>query len=84
VFTLEEYLEAIELEGTIDKDRRLHLDQRLPVQGPKRVRVIVLFPAENEVSEAEWLRGAAINSAFADMNDPAEDIYTMLDGQPIS
>lgn len=81
---MEEYLEAIELEGTIDKDRRLHLDQRLPVQGPRRVRVIVLFPAESEVSEAEWLRSAARNPAFADLNDPAEDIYTLQDGKPIS
>lgn len=80
---MDEYLEAFEMEGTIDKDHHLHPDQRMPIKGPKRVRIIVLFPAENSENEIEWLRSAARNPAFADLQDPAEDIYTLQDGKPI-
>jgi hypothetical protein len=81
---MDNHLEAIELEGMIDKNRRLHLNQRLPIQGPKRVRVIVLFSAENADSEDEWLSAGVNNPAFADLDDPIEDIYSLQDGKPIS
>ncbi len=32
---------AIEAQGTINKDPRLILDESLPIEGPKRVRVII-------------------------------------------
>ena len=33
-------------------------------------------------SDAAWLRSAAGSEAFAFLADPAEDIYTVQDGEP--
>jgi hypothetical protein len=73
---------AIETTATIDKERGLVLDEPLPVAGPKRVRVIILLPGEEEMDEKEWLRAATTNPAFEFLNDPAEDIYSVADGSP--
>ena len=74
-------LKAIELTGTIDQEHRLILDNPLPINGPSRVRVIILVSDETEIDEQEWLRAASGNSAFDFIKDPAEDIYTLSDGK---
>ena len=73
---------AIELSGSVDEHRRLHVDGALPVSGPMAVRVIVLYPSSDEISETEWMKAAATNPAFEFLHDPAEDIYTIEDGEP--
>ena len=76
---------AIEMTGTVDENHQLQLDGKLPIMGPKRVRVIVLSPlTENadELNEMEWLKASLSNSAFAYLHDPEEDIYTINDGKP--
>ena len=73
---------AIEMQGTINKDHRLVLDEALPVEGPKRVRVIILLPQEAEIEERNWLKAAASNEAFDFLKSPEEDIYTLADGKP--
>lgn len=75
---------AIETTGVIDEKRQLRLDTPLPVVGPGRVRVIVLFPEEQyeEISELEWLHTAATNPAFDFLKEPQENIYTLADGRP--
>lgn len=73
---------ALELTGTIDEDRQLKLDTKLPIPGPKRVRVIVLYSPVDEWDEIEWLRAAAQNPAFDSLREPEEDIYTLADGRP--
>ncbi|MBI4703324.1 MAG: hypothetical protein HY744_19580 [Deltaproteobacteria bacterium] len=77
-------MRAIETTGTVDGDRLLHLDEPLPVPGPGRVRVIVLFGDHDagETSEAEWLRAAVANPAYAFLREPAEDVYSLADGRP--
>ena len=72
---------AIDLSGTIDAERQLHLDAPLPVGGPRSVRVLILFP-EEEIEEAAWHRAASTNVAFDFLNDPAEDVYSLADGKP--
>ena len=72
---------AIEVNGTIDEQRQLHLDEPLPIRGPSRVRVIILLP-QDDPGEREWLRAAAGNSAFDFLRDPSEDIYSLSDGRP--
>ena len=72
---------ALEVTGTIDEQHRLQLDEALPITGPKRVRVIVLYPAADQLDEATWLHAASNNAAFADMHDAAEDVYSLADGQ---
>ena len=79
---MEAAMTAIETTGTIDEDHRLRLDEALPVSGPMRVRVIVLYPLAEGVDEDEWLRAAARNPAFQDLEAPEEDIYSLEDGDP--
>lgn len=79
---MEVAMKAIEVTGTVDEQRQLHLDEPLPIVGPSRVRVILLFPEEADIDEREWLRAAATNPAFDFLKDPAEDIYTLADGKP--
>jgi hypothetical protein len=75
-------VKAIETTGTVDVQHRLLLDEPLPVAGPKRVRVIILFPEEADINEKEWLYAAASNPAFDFLKEPEEDIYTSEDGKP--
>jgi hypothetical protein len=75
---------AIETTGVIDEKRQLRLDTPLPVAGPRRVRVIVLFPEESydEISESEWLHVAATSPVFDFLKESKEDLYTLADGRP--
>jgi hypothetical protein len=50
---METVLSAIEMTGTVDQQRRLILDGPLPLVGPARVKVIVLYPLTEEISESE-------------------------------
>ena len=79
---MEATLTAIEATGTIDENRQLRLDELLPVSGPVRVRVIVLYPLNEEWDETEWLQAAARNPLFDSLNDSVEDIYSLADGKP--
>ena len=81
---METPLTAIELSGTVDERSQLQLDGPLPIPGPRRVRVIVLYGPEEDASEAEWLQAAAHNPAFDDLAGPEEDVYTREDGKPLS
>ncbi len=73
-------MKAVELQGEIDDQHRLHADvpQDLPVGS---VRVIVLISEEDEAGPA-WAAGVA-SEWSAELNDPAQDIYTLSDGQPL-
>lgn len=73
---------AIEMTGRIDEHRQLQLDNPLPVSGPMRVRIIVLYPIQDQEDETEWLQAAARNPAFEFLKDPEEDIYSLTDGEP--
>ncbi len=78
---MEVAMKAIATTGTVDDQRQLHLDEPLPIVGPSRVRVIILF-SEDDIDEREWLLAAVSNPAFDFLKDPAEDIYTLTDGKP--
>ena len=76
-------IRAIEVQGKIDEQHQLHLDEPLETVRPGRVRVIILLPEESDIDdEREWLRAAAHNPAFAFLHDAEEDIYTIADGKP--
>ncbi len=57
-----------------------------PFDLPKHVPLMVtVLPTASEAefdSEEVWLRTAASSDAFAFLADPAEDIYTLTDGEP--
>ena len=80
---MENAMKAIELTGTVDENGQLHLDSPIFHVGQGRVRVILLRE-EADIGEREWLRAAAGNSAFDFLKDPAEDIYSLDDGQPFN
>ena len=73
-------MKAVELQGEIDDQHRLHADvpQSLPAGS---VRVIVLISEEDEGGPA-WAAGVS-SEWSAELNDPAQDLYTLNDGQPI-
>jgi hypothetical protein len=75
-------MKAIETTGTVDEQRRLLLDEPLPIAGPSRVRVIILVTEETDIDEKEWLRAASTNPAFDFLKEPEEDVYTLSDGKP--
>jgi hypothetical protein len=77
---MEGAMTAIETTGTVDEDHLLRLDEALPVSGPMRVRVIVLYPLAEGIAEEEWLRAAAQNPAFRDLEGAEEDVYSLEDG----
>jgi len=79
---MENTLTALEVTGTIDENHQLQLDHSLPIAGPMRVRVIVLYPLADDPNEADWYRAAARNPAFAVLKEPREDIYSVDDGKP--
>ncbi len=73
---------ALEVTGTVDENHELQLDTPLPISGPTRVRVIILYSPVEEWDEAEWRHAASRSPAFDSLKDPAEDIYTLADGRP--
>lgn len=77
-------LTAIETTGTINANHELVLDENLPDNAPSRVRVIVLFNEETDISENEWLKAASGNEIFDFLNDEDEDIYSLEDGKPLT
>lgn len=85
---MEGALRAIEVTGTVDEHRQLHLDEPLPFTGSGKVRVIVLVSEEESenpetpggADEAERLRSAVRNPAFDFLNASEEDIYAPDDG----
>lgn len=75
-------LTAIETTATVDENHQIHLDTPLPIVGPLRVKVIVLYPLTENIDEATWLYAASRNPAFASLHDASEDIYSLADGKP--
>lgn len=74
-------MKAIEVVGTIEEGRRVRLDEPLPVGVGGRVRLI-MFVAEEEPSEQDWLHAAHQGGGFDFLNAQEEDIYTLRDGKP--
>ena len=75
-------MNAIETTGVVDAQHQLRLDKPLPIAGHSRVRVIVLVPEEDDISETAWTKTVATSPAFDFLKDAAEDIYTAADGKP--
>ena len=57
----------------------------LPANAPLVVTLLPSISASQmgPDSEATWLRAATASEAFAFLADPAEDIYTPADGEPL-
>jgi hypothetical protein len=79
---MESTLIAIELSGTVNELHQLQLDGVIPISGPKKVRIIVLYSSDDGCEEEDWFQSATHNPAFEYLKDPEEDIYSIEDGKP--
>ena len=73
-------MKALELKGHIDDLGNLILEKPLGLSD-KDVRVIILIPEEDDISDEEWLEAVSTNDAFQDLTDE-EDMYSIRDGEP--
>jgi len=72
---------TIETTGFVNAQHQLLLNESLPI-ALTHVRVILMLRDEADITEQEWLKAAASNSAFDFLKEPEEDIYTLADGKP--
>ena len=75
-------MKTIETTANIKKRNQLQLERPLPPEARGRVRVLIMIPEEEDITEAEWLHVASTNPVFQFLNDSKEDIYTEEDGRP--
>lgn len=78
---METFLRAIETIATVDDEHHLVLDQPLPANVSRRVRVLILLADDSDIAESEWLRAASSSPSFSFLNNSREDVYTVDDGK---
>jgi hypothetical protein len=76
-------MKAIEVTGTVDEKHRLLLDGPVPINGPSKVRVIILMNEETDIDEKEWLHAAAVNPAFDFLRHGPEKRYLRLNDNKV-
>ncbi len=78
-------MKAIEINSKTDKFGHLKIDYNLDIS-EKKVRILILLDEENSENQEEklWMRSISKNPAFDFLNDPAEDIYSLNDGEPFN
>lgn len=76
-------MKAIETTGRIEKPGFVKLDSPVDLKNKQKVRVIILYNEDEDITEKIWLASISTNPAFAFLNDKEEDIYTIHDGKPI-
>lgn len=77
-------MKAIEIKSKTDSRGRLKIDYDLK-KSNSRVKVIILIEYDQNEKDEEvlWMKSISSNPAFNYLNDPAEDIYAITDGEPI-
>jgi hypothetical protein len=78
-------VKAIEINSKTDKTGHLRINYKLDRPG-RNVRILILLDDEKNEGEDEklWLKSISDNPAFNFLNDPAEDIYSLKDGEPFN
>lgn len=78
-------MKAIEINSKTDKNGILRIDYPLK-RKDSNVRIIILLDDDypNADDEKLWLQSISKNEAFDFLNDPAEDIYSINDGEPLN
>lgn len=77
-------MKAIEVTGSVNEEGCVQIDQPLPAAKSTRFRGILLFPDSESSLDQEWSSSAVQASVQDWLDDPAEDIYTLEDGEPVS
>lgn len=78
-------MKAIEINSKTDKSGFLKIDFKLG-KSEKKVRVLILVEEDfNEQDEEKlWMYSISANPSFNFLNEPAEEIYTIKDGEPFN
>lgn len=76
-------MHAVETIAHIDQFGNITLPKPLKVRN-QNVRIIILFPEGEEISDEAWLQVAAKNPVFDFLQDEEEDIYSLEDGKPLA
>jgi hypothetical protein len=76
-------MQAVEAIAYIDQFGNLKLVKPLELRN-QNVRIIILLPDDNELSDALWLQAVAKSPSFDFLTAEEEDIYSSEDGQPFT
>jgi hypothetical protein len=78
-------MKAIEINSKTDKAGHLKIDYKLD-KANSNVRVLILVndDAYEQEEEKLWMSSISKNPAFDFLNDPAEDIYSLKNGEPFN
>lgn len=77
-------MRAIEINSKTDKTGHLKIDYKLD-KSDTNVRVLILLDDDTEQEEEKlWLKSISKNPAFSYLNDPAEEVYSLNDGEPFN
>lgn len=77
-------MRAIEIQSKTDKNGHLRVDYQLD-KSNSNVRILILVDdSYDENEEKIWMDSITSNPAFDFLNDPAEDIYSIKDGDPFN
>jgi hypothetical protein len=77
-------MKALETTGRIEKSGMLKLDKPLHISARQKVKVIILYAEDEEISESDWLASVKGNQAFSFLDSKKEDIYSLADGKPFN
>ena len=75
-------MRAIQISSRTDKKGKLKIDYQLN-KSESDVRILILLDDNNNEMDEEklWLDSMSKNSTFDFLNDEAEDIYSLNDGE---
>ncbi|NOY51909.1 MAG: hypothetical protein GXO88_15260 [Chlorobi bacterium] len=78
-------MKAIEITSKTDKTGHLKIDYNLN-KSNKNVRILILLDedAYEQDEEKLWMASISKNPSFDFLNDPAEDVYSLKDGEPFN
>ena len=76
-------MKAIEIKSKTDSSGHLNIEYKLD-QANRDVRVLILLEEGDYPDEEKlWMDSISENPSFDFLNDPAEDIYSLNDGEPL-
>jgi hypothetical protein len=77
-------MSVIEINSKTDSRGLLRFNYNLK-KSNRRVKILIMVDDNKKTSDEEalWMQSIATNPAFDFLNDPAEDIYSITDGEPI-
>ncbi len=78
-------MKAIEINSKTDKTGQLKINYNINKSNSK-VRVLILIEDDSSENDEEtvWMNAVSDNPAFDILNESAEDIYSLKDGEPFN